>query len=309
MRTRILGFLLFCVGPAAWAAPFSFGAWGDLPYFAGEEPRVERLIADMNRESLAFVVHVGDIKPSWTNCSDELFASRAAPFASHRHPFALLPGDNAWTDCYTGAAGRHDPIERLQKLRALFYPAFKAAPFAVESHAAMPENMLWRIAGVQCASLNITGSNDNLGRNAEMDDEHHARRKINLDWLDRAFRDAAATRAKALVLLIHANPAFERTRPPVRTIRRDGYAAVRERLALRTRELGRPVLVVHGDTHTYRFDKPLHDASGARIENLYRLEVFGSPAVNWVKITIDPDAPTGEAMFRVQSGVSSPFTE
>ena len=63
----------------------------------------------------------------------------------------------------------------------------------------------------------------------------------------------------------------------------------------------RPVLLVHGDTHTHRVDKPLMDASGKRVENLTRVESFGSPFVNWVRVSVDPADP---AFFRIARGTS-----
>jgi hypothetical protein len=50
-------------GPQAAAVPgvrFSFDAFGDTPYFAFEEVRLEKLIPEMNAQPLAFVLHVGD---------------------------------------------------------------------------------------------------------------------------------------------------------------------------------------------------------------------------------------------------------
>jgi hypothetical protein len=36
-------------------------------------------------------------------------------------PLIYVPGDNEWTDCRRLAAGGFDPVERLQKLRELFF--------------------------------------------------------------------------------------------------------------------------------------------------------------------------------------------
>jgi hypothetical protein len=49
------------------------------------------------------------------------------------------------------------------------------------------------------------------------------------------------------------------------------------------------VLFVHGDTHMYTVDRPFRDARGERVENLVRLETFGSPNVGWVRVSVDPD--------------------
>ena len=279
------------------------------------------MIREMNQEALAFVVHVGDFKASWTNCSDELYASRKDLFATIRHPFAFLPGDNEWTDCYGFAAGRYDPRERLAKLRELFYPnnapAFGRAPFPIENQAGdasvrtgAPENMIWRIDGILFASFNISGSNDNFSRNAEMDREYEERSRANLSWLRRAFTQAGLMKAKGVVLLFHANPVFQRTQPGVRGQKNDAYVGLRSKLAGLAGEWKQPVLVIHGDTHNYRFDRPLRDPrTGVLVNNLQRLEVYGSPALGWVKITIDPATGGGSELFQVRPMPLSPSTE
>ena len=66
-------------------------------------------------------------------------------------------------------------------------------------------------------------------------------------------------------------------------------------------EFGRPVALVHGDSHYFRVDKPLLDRNGFRIENFTRVETPGdnSPTnnvdnsndVHWVKVTVDSSNP------------------
>ena len=50
--------------------------------------------------------------------------------------------------------------------------------------------------------------------------------------------------------------------------------------------LRKPVLLVHGDTHTYRVDHPF--------AHVTRAETFGAPLVGWLKVTVDPGS---EAVF------------
>jgi len=55
---------------------------------------------------------------------------------------------------------------------------------------------------------------------------------------------------------------------------------------------GRPVVLVHGDTHYFRIDQPFLGAkSQRRIENLTRVETFGNPDTHWVRVTINPRDP------------------
>ena len=54
-----------------------------------------------------------------------------------------------------------------------------------------------------------------------------------------------------------------------------------------TRAFNGAVLLLHGDTHSYRVDQPLREiGTGALIANLTRVEVFGYPTMNWVRIRV-----------------------
>jgi hypothetical protein len=50
----------------------------------------------------------------------------------------------------------------------------------------------------------------------------------------------------------------------------------------------KPVICIHGDSHYYRIDKPLKDISGKTFMHFTRMEVFGSPNVAGVTVTVDP---------------------
>jgi hypothetical protein len=113
--------LALAAGHAA-AAPFTFVAIGDMPYRVPDDyGRLERLIAAVNKAAPAFTVHVGDIKSGSTPCSDESFQKVKGYFDSFEEPLVYTPGDNEWTDCHRPAAGGFDPLERLAKLRSMFF--------------------------------------------------------------------------------------------------------------------------------------------------------------------------------------------
>ena len=58
---------------------------------------------------------------------------------------------------------------------------------------------------------------------------------------------------------------------------------------------------MHGDTHRYRVDTPLRNpVTGAPVANFMRVEVFGSPGMNWVRIRVAEDA--GRVRFEVTPG-------
>jgi hypothetical protein len=107
-----------------------------------------------------------------------------------------------------------------------------------------------------------------------------------LEWLAAAFAAARQADARGVVVAFHVNPHFER--PPGSRARRSHDDLVRA-LAQHARAFARPVLVIHGDTHTYRVSRPLVINGAEDVANLTRLESFGSPAVGWVRVTLDPE--------------------
>lgn len=52
------------------------------------------------------------------------------------------------------------------------------------------------------------------------------------------------------------------------------------------------MVLVHGDTHTLRIDKPMASSTSVeRVENFTRLETFGCPMVGWVRAGVDTSDP------------------
>ena len=69
-----------------------------------------------------------------------------------------------------------------------------------------------------------------------------------------------------------------------------GFAEFRETLKNETVEFGKPVVLVHGDSHYFRIDKPLYAEEGnedTRVLNFTRVETFGDADVHWVRATVD----------------------
>ena len=81
-----------------------------------------------------------------------------------------------------------------------------------------------------------------------------------------------------------------------------GYRELLAALARETLGFDGEVLLVHGDTHRYRVDSPLRDlATGVPVSNFTRVEVFGSPGMNWVRIRVAEEA--GRVGFEVTPGI------
>lgn len=311
----------------AQAATMDFAVIGDAPYNAKQKKEYENLIRELNREDLAFVVHAGDYwfdGIAWKEttrgippCSDEVFEDRLKTTQTIKHPFIITPGDNDWTDCHRAKPTAYDPLERLQKLRKMFFKGDESLgqrkiklvrQSKDKKYSKFVENVRWAYGGVQFVTLHMTGSNNNLGRTSDMDKEYEIRNAANIVWLEEAFDLAKKNGSKAIMIIAQANPHFENTwsgklqkryllgglkiKPPKekRSTGFDDFLQVLEELTV---DFAKPVAYVHGDTHTFRIDKPLvRSPAGSRfIENFTRVETFGFPNTHWVRVTIDPADP------------------
>jgi len=289
--------------------PFAFALIGDTPYIAGADPSaayppLDRLIAEINRDhEVKWVMHAGDIKNGSTVCSDELFQDRLARFSRFEKPMIYTPGDNEWTDCHRINNGEYQPLERLAKLREVFFPApgmtLGAKPMQVESqaqspgHEEFPENVRWTHGDVMFATLHIVGSNNaqasfqsgSRALRTQADDDEVARRNAaNLLWLNGAFDQAERDGAPGVFIMIQANPGLEFTQS---IADRNGYEAFLAALESRAEAYGKPVVLAHGDSHFFRVDKP-QLLSRTFLRNFTRVETFGAANAHWIRVTVDP---------------------
>ena len=296
--------LLAAIVQAQPPAPVSFAIVGDAPYNGLEEIVFKQMLEEINQEDLAFVVHVGDIKSGASPCSYELYLQRKRMFQASRHPFVLVPGDNDWTDCHRKTAGGYDPLERLAQMRLVFYPDANSLgrrtlklerqsddPGTAAEFLVYRENVRWTVNGVLFIGLNVPGSNDNFGRTPQTDAEHEQRGRANAAWLRQGFALARHGGYTAVFVVFQANPDFDLSYLR-RVNRADGYAGLKRELLAQTLAFGKPVVLVHGDTHRFRVDHPLYDpATLKRVEQFTRIESFGSPLVDWIKVRVDPAGP------------------
>jgi hypothetical protein len=120
-RRLALAAVLLAAGSAG-AERYSFAVFGDIPYTRAERALMPGMFQAMAAAPLAFAVHVGDIKAGDARCSDALYRDRHALFDTAPWPLTFVPGDNDWADCHRRSNGAHDPLERLEALRRVFYP-------------------------------------------------------------------------------------------------------------------------------------------------------------------------------------------
>jgi len=88
-----------CAAPAVSSESFSFAIIGDAPYKPREEAPFERMMERIDREDVAFTIHVGDIGAGRSTCTDAGYEKRFRQLDRSRHPLIYTPGDNEWVDC------------------------------------------------------------------------------------------------------------------------------------------------------------------------------------------------------------------
>ncbi len=300
-RLALAASLALAALPAA-AQPFHFVALGDMPYtLPGDYAKFDRLIAAINATQPAFSVHVGDIKSGSTPCSDEIFQKVLDQFATFAQPLLYTPGDNEWTDCHRRNNGAMDPLERLARLRAMFFADPTASlgrtKLTVESQsrsmadrfAKFVENQRWAHNGVMFATVHVVGSNNNFEPRPGAAEEYLGRNAANIAWIDDTFARARAAGSKAVVLSWQAQTLDVTTPYGVMPLA-SGFVDTVEAVARGAKDFPGPVLVIHGDEHEFQIGV-LKDAKLKPIPNVVRLEVFGATHVQAVKVLVDPDSP------------------
>lgn len=253
-------------------------------------------------------------------CTDQTYLQRRDDFNTSKHPFIVTPGDNEWTDCHESKTRRFDPLERLAKIRELFFQDDQSLgqqriTLTRQSHdpkyVKFRENAYWVQSDVLFVTIHIPGSNNNFGRTPEMDKEYTERNAADIVWLKQTFDLAKRNSYKGILIFTQANLNFE-DRWPDRTIRslrvapsavkKSGFTEFLIELETETVAFNKPVALVHGDTHYFRIDKPMFDSGakaaggsrtrGVTIDNFTRIETFGTPSAHWIRVLVDPDDPS-----------------
>ena len=272
---------------------FEIGLIGDIPYNALQEEQTARLFQELDGEKLAFITHDGDIKSGSSACTDDVYQREFRRFEGSNNPLVYTPGDNEWTDCHrppNPTPEEADPLNRLDLVRSTFFAdgnslGEREIPLQRQS-AEYPENARWSRGGVTFATLHVVGSNNNRpttlpdGTVVGNEAEYESRNAANIAWMRETFDAAKANGSPGVMLVIQANPFEEDVATP------SGFTEFKAALEEEVTAFDGPVVLVHGDSHTFRIDKPV--ISETRPPNFTRVETFGSPDVHWVRATVDP---------------------
>lgn len=283
--------------------PFRFVAIGDMPYNIPKDyEKFDRLIDRINAAKPSFTIHVGDIKSGSTQCSDENFKKVFDQFARFEGPLVYTPGDNEWTDCHRQNNGSYDPLERLAKIRQMFFPetgrslgqqkmSVETQPAIMgEKYAPFIENARFVKDGVLFVTAHVVGSNNGLEpRERKSAMEFFDRDAANVAWLDAAFAKAKTEGLKAVVVMAQADLYDIRQSAPA-TPSASGFIGTIKALERGSKSFGGPILYIHGDEHRFVIDRLL-GTDMKPIANSMRLQVYGANQVHGVIVTVDIATP------------------
>lgn len=269
--------LLGCLGiglPPANAASTSFqiGLIGDTGYSSAQDADLLKVRQSMAGYSLAFEVHDGDVQEQGTPCVDSRLQYVKGVFDGFSAPFVYTPGDNEWDNCPSSGT-------RLSAIRRIFFSSGQTLGqrrISVQRQSGLPENARWDRNGVYFATLNVPGPSGNGPSTS-----------AQVKRLNGTF-DAAESADAAGVMIIWQDDPFSG----------GGNSALVFALKSRAKEFGKPVVLVHGDTHIHRVDHPWRD-----VPNFTRVETYAqSGSRKWVRATVNPSTSSVFSFSSVTAG-------
>jgi hypothetical protein len=311
---------------------YAVGLWGDLPYNDVQaQTGVPNLIADMNNSDISFSIHDGDLKAGSgtpgsatpTTCSDALYQQAIRYLNSLDRPangsfneLERLQRERQLLFSTDQSFGQKTMTAEVQTAPLCLGTTNTTAGSTAGPYFQTPcvENRRWTFHDVTFATLNVQGTCNNLcssgggAPDAGGDpQEYRAREAADEQWLQQTFDEAKSEGSAGVMIVWQADPGFDGsdgTRAPLRDPKTlaetdgaaDGFQAILSKLRALTIDFKKPVVLVHGDSHYFRVDKPLQDSQGRRLENFTRVETFGDNQgngnndVQWVKALIDPQS-------------------
>jgi hypothetical protein len=171
------------------------------------DSHLKRAIEETGGKAVDFVVVTG-IKGGNEACSDKLYQKRRELLADAPRPMIMLPAGSDWAEC-KNSAGRSDAIERLNRLRELFYGepgSLGERKLTLTRQSMSPrwrsyaENAHWSVGKVLYATVNIPADNNHYLNAAGRNSEYEDRLVANRFWLNRLFAIARRDKLEAVVL-------------------------------------------------------------------------------------------------------------
>jgi hypothetical protein len=293
-----------CAAPATQGTrEFQFSIIGHPLQQGRDEAALKRAIADASQSDSSFIVATG-IKAASEPCSDKLYTQRHALLNESTQPMIVSLAGSDWSACIN-SSGRSNAIERLNRLRELFYVdgeslgARRLAVTRLSSNAkfrSYAENAHWEYGKVLFATINLPANNNHFrpeaGRNSEFED----RLVANRAWLHRLFTLAERQKMQGIVLFSDGDPGITAEEgfsllPSFRT-RQDGFAEVRKQIRTLAEKYKGKVLLI---------DAQRGAAAGGDAAAIQWRGSVGHlhMAADWAEVRVTPGAAT---LFTIKGG-------
>jgi hypothetical protein len=278
--------------------------YGASPTDTVEFKKYPSYIAAINSDKdVSMVLHTGDIHSGKQYCTEDYNRSIFNLFQSFETPLIFAPGDNEWIDCQKPKQGGGtsnsyflgDPYKNLELVRSIFFSkpgkTLGKTEMSVHTQAAeynpshptdkaYVENVWFEKSNILIATINLPGGSNNGSsylstgvrglsalsitdqiRQQEID----SRTGATMRWLDTIFAKAKTNGDSAILIMVQGDMwDLDENRMSDKTLTE--WKQYIDKLAVLTKDFGKPVLWTHNDSHFYRSDNPLVLGADCKIE-------------------------------------------
>jgi len=244
----------------------------DTPYSDKEKQMLQGpnglLYRLVNEAKPSVVMHLGDFKSGGKSCTDDLLTQHKSLLAQiYPGKMIYTPGDNDWTDCDRSYLPHSfDELERLDFLIKLMFqspPLLTVNLPSIMTQHAQIENKLWVNNRLAISTLHIVGTSN--GRvNISKSNQGLAIKKVderdnkNLNWLKQIEDNAKSFDALIIGFQadIYQQSVLDSKACGDSSLKTcDAFSFYRQAFKNLAKRINKPVLISHGDTGDFCFEK------------------------------------------------------
>jgi hypothetical protein len=296
---------------AAAPKPFLFSVIGHPLQHGRDEAVLKRAIVDASQNYPAFVVATG-IKAINEPCDDKLYAQRRELLNESSAPMVVSLAGSDWSACIN-SAGRSNAIERLNRLREVFYADGESLGIrriqvtrlsSTAKFRSYAENAHWEVNKVLFATINLPANNNHYRPEAGRNSEYEDRLVANRAWLHRLFALAERQKMHGLVLFSDGDAGVteEEGFSLLSTFqtRQDGFAEVRKQIRSVAEKYKGKVLLI--DAQSAQAGAPHAEPVIQWRGNVGHVNM----AADWAEVRVTPGAAT---LFSIKGGSAAATTD
>ncbi|MBV7535785.1 hypothetical protein KW842_08415 [Duganella sp. sic0402] len=280
---------------------FLFGVIGHPLQHGRDEAVLKRAIVDASQNYPSFVVATG-IKAVNEPCGDKLYAQRRELLNESSAPMVVSLAGSDWSACLN-SAGRSNAIERLNRLREVFYADGESLGIrriqvtrlsSTAKFRSYAENAHWEVNKVLFATINLPANNNHYRPEAGRNSEYEDRLVANRAWLHRLFALADRQKMVGLVLFSDGDPEVTVEEgfsllPSFQT-RQDGFAEVRKQIRAMAEKYKGKVLLIDAQAGAQHAEPAIQWRGNLGHVNM---------AADWAEVRVTPGAA---ALFSIKGG-------